>query len=585
MKDSNKAIAARINKELKNRGWKQSDLLKKILEFKNPNLSKEELYKEVLRKKGNFSTTLKGTSARTIPKEELYIISKIFSLPLEYIWFGDDKKSEFKPNGARYAAYKDNENDYRAYIAGLEYEDKLQCSDEFGFTLFDYLGQYSSINGYKFFEKNYNLNFDYVRYIGLSYTNGDGYSQLCSLSEEKNTILDSMLMTLIEYKDVRTFKKIFFENCSLDRFDSNQYCRQDKKIFSDDFLDALLNDELFLKSIFKVEEIDISNFNRNHQKGEKRNFVEPLFYETLFYAIKNEERYKKQLRKMLEFALNFNKTQFDFVNEYLNSHENEYSDVCIDRYNPNFLVTSRYIPMGNIFRIGDRGSDEEINALLNEIEKYAFNITHIINGQEKSNEAIKISTPDNPLFLELCKNAVNQNATFVPLMINYTKEFTYFRNFDSRKIAYNDCSEMKSIIECLDKAQKLVDAKSNKVLVHGNLNEKVLMVEKSGTIGLSGWENCRYGSKFDDRVDLLMEVEQFYSSYNKPLQSLISIFDVIAQGFSNEDKIKLLDKTISALNEKIQKLLSGNDEDLLKAYKLNERLSKLELLKKLLIRK
>ena len=82
-----------------------------------------------------------------------------------------------------------------------------------------------------------------------------------------------------------------------------------------------------------------------------------------------------------------------------------------------------------------------------------------------------------------------------------------------------------------------------------------------------------------------MEVEQFYSSYNKPLQSLISIFDVIAQGFSNEDKIKLLDKTISALNEKIQKLLSDNDEDLLKAYNLNERLSKLELLKKLLIRK
>ena len=77
MNDSNKAIAARINKELKNRGWKQSKLLKKILEFKNPNLSKEELYKEALRKKGNFSTTLKGTSARTIPKEELYIISKI----------------------------------------------------------------------------------------------------------------------------------------------------------------------------------------------------------------------------------------------------------------------------------------------------------------------------------------------------------------------------------------------------------------------------------------------------------------------------------------------------------------------------
>ena len=585
MNDTNKAIARRINKELKSRGWKQTELLRKILEYKYPNLNKKELYNECYKKKANFSTTLKGNDDRSFSKEDLYIISKIFTLPFEYIWFGYDKKSEFVPSGARYVAFQDNENDYRAYIAGLEYEDKVQYSDEFGFNLFDYMGQFNSINGYKFFEKNYSLNFDYAKYGQLIYINRDGYQQTCSLNAKNDTTSDNLLKTLIQYKDVKTFNKIFFDNSPLNRFDFYQFREIDIKHFSDDFLDALLKDDLFFENIFKIKEVDISLLNNHYSKGEKRNFVEPLFIETLFYALKNEKLYKTQLEKMLDFSLSYNKSQYEFLLEYFNSHKNEYSDVSISRDNKNLLISSRGLPMGNIFRIGDRSSDEHINMLINEIEKYAFNITHIKNGQEKSKEAIKISTPDNPLFIELCKNAINQNANYVPCMINFSKEFTYFRSFESRKISYNDCSELELIIEYLNKAQNLVDSKSNKVLVHGNLKEKVLMIEDGKAIGLSGWENCKYGSKYDDRIQLLMEVDYFIQSYNDPLERFIPIFDTISQGFEKEEKITLLDKTIKALNDRIQMLIDEKDGVLLEAYTLSERVPKLELFKKLLIKK
>lgn len=581
MDNSNKAIARRINKELRIRDWSQNDLLRKIIIFKNPKITSAELYIEVNKRKGNFSTMLKGKDERPFPKEDLYIIAKSFGVPLEYIWFGDEKKSGFVPKGARYAAFQDNDSAYRSYIADLENEDRVQHPDESGFNLFDYFGQFDSINGYKFFVKNYGLYFDYAHYGRLTYVNSEGYPQFCSNSERDYHTSDNLLMILVEHNDVKTFKAIFFDNCSLSRFDSSEYYGRNKQpLFSDNFLDMLLKNKDFFELIFKTAEVDISKFLRHYDKGEKRCFVEPLFLEALFYALKHEADFKAQLLKMLQFALEYNKSQLEFVKNYLKKHkDDEHSDVRIDEYDPRFLISSRNVPMGNIFKIRGEASDNELTQLLNEIEQYAFNVTHIINEQEKNNKEIKISTPDNPLFVEMCKNAIEQNAAFIPIVAHSTKEFTYFHYYESTQINYENPEHLKLIIDCLNKAQTLVSGKASKVLVHGNLDNTVLMVDNGKIIGLAGWQKCCYGSKYDDRAELLANIDYYYPIQDKDLENFKALFEIISQDFSQEEKFKLIDKAISLLNKRIDDALNEKRSGVAKAYHLKERASKLEFFK------
>ena len=582
MDNSNKAIAKRINKELRSRDWKPTKLLKKIIEYKNPEISKDDLQAEVIKRKSNFSTTLKGGEKRSFSKEDLYIISKIFSLPLEYIWFGDEKKSGFVPNGARYAAYQDNDGEYRTYIASLEYEDRLQSSDEFGFNLFDYFGQYDSINGYKFFAKYYSLYFDYETNGQLRYINSEGYAQYCSYENKEVVVCDNLLMTLVKYNDVKTFKTIFFDNCSLSRFNYEQHYYRNRRPFSDTFLDTLLRNNAFLELIFKTTEIDLDNFRgySKYFKGEKRSFIEPMFYEVLSYALKHEEDYNEQLLKLLQFALEYNKSQFEFVKQYLETHEDIYSDVRIYEYDPRVLKSGNGVLMGNIFKIRDELSNVELKNLANEIEKYAFNITHIINEQEKNNEEIKISTPDNPLFMELSEKAIEQNITFVPRIIHANKEFTYFQNYESNRIEFNDVKHLRFVIDCLNRAQSLVASKPNKVLVHGNLTGRVIMFANGEMSGLSEWQKCHYGSKFEDRADLLSNID-VYTAGEEYLNKVEPLFDVISEGFNQEEKIKLIDKAINILNEQRKNNLIEGKSDVYRVYWLKDRASKLEFFKEM----
>lgn len=583
MDNSNKAIARRINKELKIRGWKQTDLLKKIIKFKYPNISNSELYTLVIKSKGNFSTTLKGNN-RSIPKDDLYIISKIFGVPLEYVWFGDEKKSGFIPNGARYAAYQDNDSEYNSYIANLKHEDDLQLHDEFGFNLFDYFGQFESINGYKYFLKNYRLYFDYVHYGQLMYINSEGHSQFCSSSDDKNTVSDNLLMTLIKHNDTKTFKSIYFDNCPLQRFDNRQVHYGEKKLFSDSFLEAILRNESFLDFTLTVREIELNSFNKYYDKGEKRRFIEPMFYEVLFFALEHEKEYKNQLMRMLHFVIEYSKSQYEFIKNYLKTQENEYGDVRIIEYAPRFLESRRKVPMGNVFIIKEKLSDNVLVDLIKEIEQITFNMTHIINKQEKSNDEIKISTPDNQLFIEISKVANERNANFIPRVLHLDKEFTHFQYYESLTINYDNNDHLQSVVEYLNKAQNLVTTKQNKVLVHGNLSGAVFMVENGKVVGLAGWQKCHYGSKFEDRAELLSNIDD-YSFRGEFLEGYKTKFDIISQGFTQEEKVKLIDKTINLLAEKRNSVLENDCKNISTAYHLKERSSKIEFFKEFYLNK
>ena len=164
MDNSNKAIAKRINKELENQGLSKIKLFRKILKFKNPQLNDKEIYALANKEKGNFFTALKGDNERGITKEFLYIISKVLKLPLEYIWFGEDKKGRFIPSGPRYVAYQDTDGAYRSFVSDYDSTLGILHTQEEGFNIFDYLGQYDSINGYRFFKDNFDLHFDYYQF-------------------------------------------------------------------------------------------------------------------------------------------------------------------------------------------------------------------------------------------------------------------------------------------------------------------------------------------------------------------------------------------------------------------------------------
>lgn len=584
MDNSNKEIAKRINYELKNRDWSQTDLLREIIKFKFPNISKAELYAEVKAKKGNFSTALKRNSDRSISKEDLYIISKVFGVPLEYIWFGDEKKSGFIPKGARYAAYQDSESEYRSYIASLEYEDRIQYGDEFGFSLFDYFGQFDSINGYKFFLDNYGLHFDYAGHGELSYINGEKYPQLCSPSDRDNLLSNHLINTLVEHDEIKMFKAIYFDNCSLDRFDPGAWYRN-KNYFRDDFLNVLLKNEQFLDLALKTKVVDMNSLDEHYEKGTKRTFVEPMFYEALSFAIEHEEEYEYQLEKMLSAAVEYNKTQFEAIKEYLkNNKEHEFGDASIDRYSPRFLRSSRNELMGNIIRLNKTSSNDTVNKLIKEVEQYAFNMTHIINEQEKNNEEIKISTPDNPLFSELHENAIAQRADFIPTIVREDKGFTYFQYYESNVINPNNIEQLKVVIDVLNKSQALVKLNNGQSLVHGNMEGRVLMSMDGKTVGLAGWQKCHRGNKYEDRAELLSNVDIYYFD-EKYLVGYKELFEVLSQDFNKEEQLTLLDKAIDLLNSKRKKLLKDDRESMTRAIRLKERCSKLEFFKEVYLNK
>ena len=578
MDNSNKAIARRINKELKIRDMKQTDLLKGIIKSKNPNYNVFQLNAEVRAKKGNFSTALKLNGNRSISKEDLYIISKLLGVSLEYLWFGDDKKNNFVPKGARYVAFLDEESEYCNYIAGIEREGRIQYGDEFGYNLFEYFGQFDSINGYKFFLKNYNLHFDYIHYQQLMFEDSEGYPQACSSTDRENLLSDNLLSTLVKYKDVKTFKAIYFDNCSLKRFDGDVNCHRNKTLFTEDFVKMILENDSFLSVIFSTKEVELQNFYRHYDKGEKRTFVEPMFYEVLLYALKNENDYKDQLLSMLKFALEYNKSQYEYIKNYLKTHTDEYSDVRIDQYSPRFLRSSRNIPMGNVFSFKGKAENKEINDLIKEIEQHAFNMTHIINEQEKNDEEIKISTPDNPLFLEMHQNAIKQNVDYVPVMIHSDKEFTFFNYYEARNIDFENAEVLEAVIECLSKVQSLVQPKTNKVLVHGNLSGKVLMNVDGKTASLSGWQKCHYGSKYEDRAELLTKID-IYAYGAEFLEKFNKLFTIVSKGLNEEEKVKLIDAAINLLNERRKAIHAESKDDMSRAFNLKTLASRLEFFK------
>ena len=572
MNSSNEAIAKRINKELKTRDWSQIELLRRIEEYKNPNINKVMMSSVVAKNKGNFSAALKGH--RSIAKEDLFIISKIFCLPLEYIWFGEDQKSEFVPSGARFAAYQDSEMEYRSYIAGLEYVDKIQYAGESGFNLFDYLGQYESINGYRFFVENYNLCFNYDRWRKLVFINSEGQCCFCSLKDKDYLATGNLLRTLVKYKDVKTFKKIFFDSALIDRFDPNGYYNNQNPYFDDDFLEILLQNEQFLDFVLKVGEVDLHSFNNRYQKGEIRYYVEPMFFEALSFALKNENTYYGQLLKMLRFAIAFNRKQHIFVEEFLKKH-NERLDARVDKYDTKSLISDLGYPLGNIITIKEKTTNDEVNKLIDEIERLVFNMTHIINEQEKQDGEIKISTPDNPLFDELQRNAKEQRLPYIPTIVHANDEYTYFAKYESEGIKYTDIEQLQFVIDCLNKAQNLVSNKEGCVLVHGNLNSRVIMKTNGVIEGLAEWHKCHYGNKYEDRVMLLLNAS--INIYVRNNEIFKKAFDVISQGFDIDERFTLIDKTIDVLKERIALGLKENDYNESRIEYLAEALQKLEV--------
>lgn len=578
--NSDKAIAQRINKELKrHNNMSQMELLKEIIKFKNPEMSLEDVQKKAMKGKGNFSTALKGTGKRSISIEDLYIISKKLSVPLEYIWFGEEKKTGFIPKGARYVAYQDNESDYREYVSDLE-DEKIRYHDEFGYTLFDYFGEFESINGYRFFVKNYSLHFEYMRHGELTLIDSKRYLQNLFIFDDNKQPLDNLVRILAKYNDVKTFREIFFNDFSLNRFDPS-YFNYYENLFSDDFLNTLLNTDLLFESLLKIKEIDISIFQKNYEKGTKRFFVEPMLYEMLNYAFNHEEEFKEQLSRMLDFALQFSKQQYEFISEYIsiNKDKSEHGDVYINRDAPRFLLSSRYVPMGSVIKIRGKLNDDSLNNLIKEIDQYVFNMTHIINPQEKTNEEIKISTPDNPLFKELNENAKQQKVKFIPTVLHSDKEFTYFQSYETSSIDFAKLEHLKVVIDCLVKVQDLVANKPNKVLVHGDLNNKrIFMFENGNPVGIAGWQKCHYGSKYEDRVDLIANIE-IYPINDERFEKFAKLFDVVSQGFNQEEKKKLIDKTIAVLTERRKSIMAQENGNLSRIHWLKDRASKLELFK------
>ena len=188
------------------------------------------------------------------------------------------------------------------------------------------------------------------------------------------------------------------------------------------------------------------------------------------------------------------------------------------------------------------------------------------------------------MFAELHENAVAKRADFVPTVIRSGKEFTYFQYYESGTIDPNNGEQLKTVLSVLNKAQELVKPENGEVLVHGNLEGRVLMLSNGGVAGLSGWQKCHYGNKYEDRAELLSNVDVYYFD-EKYLTKYQEIFEVLSQGFDKDEQLTLIDKAIDILNLKRKRLLKDDKDSMPRALRLKERCSKLEFFREVYLGK
>ena len=344
------------------------ELLKRIGE----ELGEKNSYKFAENERINFSKALNGK--RPLKREFIIPLETIFGVSLARLM---NEKDFNEPDiadlpflkGIRYYAYKDDPKLYEEEFNKIMFLDDghfiLINQDEFGKTFLDYVVEYRAINAIKFLSKRYkfrnqrlNENMFEVEYKSIiEYI-------FCKHGDE-------LALLLIENGEADLLYKIFDINNEFFTF----HLDYPNNIFSkENVINGLLENDALFNSLFNHFLTPFKKLNRHvvvfdGEKVEDDDTIErinPLINICLKYALKNEDKYKKQIKSILKQGFVYNNevisklNSLDMISNRFPSVD-EYGNVFIDR---GILYSNLvYVDQETINKV----NDNEIKNLINQL--------------------------------------------------------------------------------------------------------------------------------------------------------------------------------------------------------------------------
>lgn len=398
-----------------------NDLIIKIYKYKRKYTKniKDDLSDYVNKNKGSFSKMFNGT--REFRPEDYLAIEFALNTSMAYIIDGKGEvPNSFKPSGIRYAAFTDTIGNYKELSEKI-----LNSSDEYNKTLLDYMMEYKSKTGFKYFAE--------LDLLPITRDQGNTYkpNQLTCYSTEKSLILK----TMCELLPVDLLAPYF--NCfvhSLDIYTAEQNRYQNPNLSDEVISEAIKRDDL-RKELTKTKIIDLNDFNKhviriNGKPLGKGLFVNYIMTIMLRYALTHEvdDSIREEL---LENSIRINKESLNHAATF------EEDELKIDKYG---FITDKHenVCYGSIVITPDSIADLSSNSteLLNQLNETIRCYQKYISSQSKitafDNEII-VEKKDNPDYYSFYKIMNDNKIKTIPVFKKEQENKDYFEVSNSNK--------------------------------------------------------------------------------------------------------------------------------------------------------
>lgn len=264
----------------------QTDLLRKIILEVNPddvnNLDKYS---------ANFSRMISGE--RSFNQSYIVAIEEVLDTTINYLVTG---RKRYVDAGIKQTAFIDKESGYNKL---KEYDHEhyvLTAFDEFGYTLFDYILQFKSVNGLKFMIKN--------NIIKIIYNGNISYS---SMQPSDSKVID-LYKFVYELDDLEIYNRLF----NSDYNDITFYQHRNKVLDSDELLEGLLNTNNIFNSLLKSNIVDFNNINTSSIAGQLSvSTYKPILRNLFEYIMLNQTDKGEKFEKLLDFIVQHNSQLLD----------------------------------------------------------------------------------------------------------------------------------------------------------------------------------------------------------------------------------------------------------------------------------
>ena len=311
------------------------------------------------KEKSNFTKILKGE--RPLNYNYIIPLEEIFGVPLakiqnpqKYLDLASVNKDDIPYlKSFRYYAYKDEYELWDELYSTLTDDgySVIEESDEYRKTIFDYMIEYNSYKGLKYFVEKHNL-----RFIDNLYYYDD--HSIAVISSDVYGIKQQARFAefIINYNNDDIFNKVFNPNIYLLKMGEIT-----ESIYKDDiFIEALINSDKIFNSLFEIKTYKFNDINSGVVGKEEEiiTTVSPLLNISLDFCLKNIETYKVQAKKIIEFGLKYNVSSLNKVIDLPGQ----------DNISKLGFIQFRYVIYGNvIYPTIKTTTDLEINQLLNKL--------------------------------------------------------------------------------------------------------------------------------------------------------------------------------------------------------------------------